>query len=283
VSGVGSSTLVLDGVRAGYGSGPDILNGVSLTLGPGMTCCVIGPNGAGKSTILKVVAGLLKPRAGTVTLDGERIDGLRPDQVIGAGVCLVPQDRSLFPDMTVRENLRMAGYLVTDRRRLEERLEVVHEMFPILAERSGQNARTLSGGQQQLVALARALILEPRILLVDEPSLGLAPLVANQIFDTIRRFKELGMTILLVEQNARKGLECADVGFVVDLGRERFQGPADTILAHPEIRELYLGRRGRQPKQGGARSTEPSQGGVGSTEPSQGGVGSTEPSQRAAT
>jgi branched-chain amino acid transport system ATP-binding protein len=246
------STLVLDGVRAGYGSGPDILNGISMTVESGTLCCVIGPNGAGKSTILKVVSGLLKPRAGTVTLDGRRIDGLRPDQVIGAGVCLVPQDRSLFPEMTVKENLRMAGYLVTDRRKLERRLDAVHEMFPLLEERAGQRARTLSGGQQQLVALARALILEPRILLVDEPSLGLAPLVANQIFDTIRQFKELGMTILLVEQNARKGLECADVGFVVDLGRERFQGPAGTILEHPEIRELYLGRRGRRPAQGAA-------------------------------
>jgi branched-chain amino acid transport system ATP-binding protein len=250
------STLVLEGVRAGYGSGPDILNGISMTVESGTTCCVIGPNGAGKSTILKVVAGLLKPREGTVMLDGERIDGRRPDQVIGAGICIVPQDRSLFPEMTVRENLRMAGYLVTDKRHLEERLEVVYEMFPLLLERAGQRARTLSGGQQQLVALARALILEPRILLVDEPSLGLAPLVANQIFDTIGRFKELGMTILLVEQNARKGLESADVGFVVDLGRERFQGPADTILAHPQIRELYLGRRGRTPTGGGVASTQ---------------------------
>lgn len=244
------STLVLEGVRAGYGRGPDILRGISMTVETGTTCCVIGPNGAGKSTILKVVAGLLKPREGTITLDGERVDGRRPDQVIGAGICLVPQDRSLFPEMTVAENLRMAGYVINDRHRLDERLDVVYEMFPLLKERSNQRARTLSGGQQQLVALSRALILEPRILLVDEPSLGLAPLVANQIFDTIARFNELGMTILLVEQNARKGLESADVGFVVDLGKEKFQGPAETILSHPEIRELYLGRRGRKPKQG---------------------------------
>ena len=244
------STLVLEGVRAGYGRGPDILRGISMTVETGTTCCVIGPNGAGKSTILKVVAGLLKPREGTITLDGERVDGRRPDQVIGAGICLVPQDRSLFPEMTVAENLRMAGYVINDRHRLDERLDVVYEMFPLLKERSNQRARTLSGGQQQLVALSRALILEPRILLVDEPSLGLAPLVANQIFDTIARFNELGMTILLVEQNAQKGLESADVGFVVDLGKEKFQGPAETILSHPEIRELYLGRRGRKPKQG---------------------------------
>jgi branched-chain amino acid transport system ATP-binding protein len=246
------STLVLENVRAGYGSGPDILNGISMTVESGTTCCVIGPNGAGKSTILKVVAGLLKPREGTVSIDGERIDGRRPDQVIGAGICLVPQDRSLFPEMTVKENLRMAGYLVTDRRRLEERLEVVHEMFPLLLERAGQRARSLSGGQQQLVALARALILEPRILLVDEPSLGLAPLMVQKVFETVLAVAREGVTILLVEQNARKGLECADVGFVVDLGRERFQGPAGTILEHPEIRELYLGRRGRKPAQGAA-------------------------------
>lgn len=246
------STLTLDGVRAGYGRGPDILNGISMTVEPGTTCCVIGPNGAGKSTILKVVAGLVKPREGTITLDGERVDGRRPDQMIGAGICLVPQDRSLFPEMTVAENLRMAGYMITDKHRLETRLDTVYDRFPLLRERAHQRARTLSGGQQQLVALSRALILEPRILLVDEPSLGLAPLVADQIFDTLRQFNELGMTILLVEQNARKGLETADVGFVVDLGRERFQGPADTILEHPEIRELYLGRRGRRPKQGTA-------------------------------
>jgi branched-chain amino acid transport system ATP-binding protein len=241
------STLVLKGVHAGYGRGPDILNGISMTIESGTCCCVIGPNGAGKSTILKVVSGLLKPRAGTVSIDGERIDGHRPDQVIRTGICLVPQDRSLFPDMTVNENLRMAGYLLKNKRKLRERVDVVYDLFPLLHERSSQRARTLSGGQQQLVALSRALILEPRILLVDEPSLGLAPLVANQIFDTITRFRELGMTVLLVEQNARKGLESADVGFVVDLGRERFQGPADTILSHPEIRELYLGRRGRKP------------------------------------
>jgi len=244
------STLTLDGVRAGYGRGPDILNGISMTVESGTTCCVIGPNGAGKSTILKVVAGLVRPREGTITLDGERVDGRRPDQMIGTGICLVPQDRSLFPEMTVAENLRMAGYLITDKHRLETRLDAVYDRFPLLRERAHQRARTLSGGQQQLVALSRALILEPRILLVDEPSLGLAPLVADQIFDTLRQFNELGMTILLVEQNARKGLETADVGFVVDLGREKFQGPADTILEHPEIRELYLGRRGRRPKQG---------------------------------
>lgn len=246
------STLVLEGIRAGYGRGPDILNGISMSVESGTTCCVIGPNGAGKSTILKVVAGLLKPREGTITLDGERVDGRRPDQMIGAGICLVPQDRSLFPEMTVNENLRMAGYLIRNKRRLQERLDTVYELFPLLRERSRQRARTLSGGQQQLVALLRALILEPRILLVDEPSLGLAPLVAEQIFDTLTRFSELGMTVLLVEQNARKGLEAADVGFVVDLGREKFQGPADTVLSHPEIRELYLGRRGRRPKQGTA-------------------------------
>lgn len=234
--------LKLESVTAGYGTGPNILNDVSLTIEAGNTYCIIGPNGAGKSTLLKTICGLLKPRSGNIAFKGETINGLRPDQVLRKGICFIPQDSSLFPDMTVRENLVMGGYIEPDRAKLDERMEVVLEMFPILRERGSQRAKTLSGGEQQMLAMGRAMMLEPPLLMVDEPSLGLAPKVAHHIFDTIRRFKRLGMTILLVEQNARKGLECADWGYVLDLGTNRFEGPADTILSDPRIQELYLGK-----------------------------------------
>jgi branched-chain amino acid transport system ATP-binding protein len=237
------AVLALDQVHAGYGSGPDILSGVTLELDEGETTCVIGPNGAGKSTMLKAIAGMIGVRSGEIRVDGERIDGLRPDQVLGRGVCLVPTDRSLFGEMTVRENLAMAGYSINDRATLATRIQEVLEMFPVLAERSAQRARTLSGGQQQMAALARAWILRPRVLLVDEPSMGLAPQVSEQVFEIITGFRDSGMTVLLVEQNAHKGLECAQWGCVLDLGRKRFDGPAESILANPEIHELYLGRQ----------------------------------------
>jgi branched-chain amino acid transport system ATP-binding protein len=201
--------------------------------------------------MLRAIAGLLGVRSGEIRFDGKRIDGLRADQVLGRGVCFVPTDRNLFGDMTVRENLTMAGYSLDRRDVLNERIDEVMEMFPILAERSSQRARTLSGGQQQMLALARAWILRPRVLLVDEPSMGLAPQVSEQVFEVIRSFRDAGMTVLLVEQNAHKGLECAQWGCVLDLGTKRFDGPADSILANPEIHKLYLGRQANG--KGGAR------------------------------
>jgi branched-chain amino acid transport system ATP-binding protein len=235
--------LEMTHVRAGYGSGPDILNGVSLVVEEGSTTCVIGPNGAGKSTVLKAIMGLVKVRSGEVVFGGERLNGERPDQVLARGVCFVPQDRSLFPEMTIRENLKMAGYSLDRRKEREARIDEALDAFPVLAERRSQRARTLSGGEQQMLALARAWILKPRLLLVDEPSMGLAPQVTRQVFDVIRRFHELGMTVLLVEQNARQGLECADHGIVLDLGRNRLEGAANSILTNPEVRELYLGKQ----------------------------------------
>jgi branched-chain amino acid transport system ATP-binding protein len=235
--------LELSELRAGYGAGPDILTGVSMRIEEGSTVCLIGPNGAGKSTVLKAIVGLVQVRAGDVEFEGERLNGRRPDQVLDRGVCFVPQDRSLFPDMTVRENLAMAGYSLGDRRQRDGRIDEALEAFPMLAERRSQRARTLSGGQQQMLALARAWILRPKLLLVDEPSMGLAPQVTRQVFDVVRRFRDLGMTVLLVEQNARQGLECADYGVVLDLGRKRFEGEAGSILSHPEVRELYLGKQ----------------------------------------
>ncbi|MFQ5814092.1 MAG: ABC transporter ATP-binding protein [Anaerolineae bacterium] len=234
--------LEVENVTAGYGAGPDILNGVSLKVEQGKTYCIIGPNGAGKSTLLRAICGLLRPREGEVLFRGEILNGLRPDQILRKGVCFVPQDRSLFPDMSVKENLRMGGYILNDRSELEKRMKAVFQMFPILKERSSQRARTLSGGEQQMLVMGRALMLKPELLMLDEPSLGLAPLVAQQIFDSIKKFKSAGMTMILVEQNARKGLECADWGYVLDLGENRFEGPARTILSDSRIQELYLGK-----------------------------------------
>lgn len=235
--------LEIRGVRAGYGNGPDILTDVSLDVEVGRTYCIIGPNGAGKSTLLKTVAGLLKPREGDITLDGQSIAGRRPDQVLDAGVCFVPQDRTIFPQMTVRENLVMGGFLLRDRKKVEARLAELMDMFPILAERSGQLAQTMSGGEQQMLVMARALMISPRLMMIDEPSLGLAPQISGQIFDIIHRLREeLGVTILLIEQNVKKGLEIAQWAFVLDLGTKRFEGASDQILDDPRIRDLYLGK-----------------------------------------
>jgi len=236
-------TLVIENVVAGYGSGPNILKGLSLTVESCKTYCIIGPNGAGKSTLIKVIAGLLKPREGQISFKGEVISGLRADQVLQRGLCYVPSDRSLFPEMTVKENLRMGGFVLKDSRLVDQRIEELFVTFPILKEKSSQMARTLSGGQQQLCAIARALVLKPEMIMLDEPSLGLSPKVVQQIFSTITDLRKNGMTILLVEQNARKGLQIADQGVVLDLGTNSFESPASEVLSDPRIQELYLGKR----------------------------------------
>lgn len=244
--------LELRSVRTGYGLGPDILTGVSLDVAAGGTYVVIGPNGAGKSTMLRLISGLLTPREGTVRFDDRDIGGRRPDQILEAGICFVPQDRTLFPEMTVRENLVMGGFLLRDGAKVAERIEWVMGMFPLLKERSGQLAQTMSGGEQQLLALARAMMIEPRVLMVDEPSLGLAPQAAHRIFDTIRRLSdELGVTVLMVEQNVRMGLALADYAFVLDLGVKRFEGPSKEISEDPRIRDLYLGAMAPDIEEGG--------------------------------
>lgn len=240
--------LVIENIVAGYGSGPNILRGLSLTVEAGKTYCIIGPNGAGKSTLVKVIAGLLKPREGSITYKGETLHGLRADQVLQRGICYVPSDRSLFPDMTVKENLRMGGYVLRNSSLVEKRIAELFVQFPILKEKSSQMAKNLSGGQQQLVSIARAMVLKPELIMLDEPSLGLAPKVVQQIFATVATLREQGLTILLVEQNARKGLENADQGVVLDLGMNSFERPAVEVLRDPRIQELYLGKR-KQPLQ----------------------------------
>jgi branched-chain amino acid transport system ATP-binding protein len=229
-------------IIAGYGRGPDILNGASLTVRKGQSQCMIGPNGAGKSTLLKAITGLLPIRAGEILFKGEPIDGLRPDQILRKGIAFVPQERALFPKMTVRENLRMGGYVLQDSRLLEHRIEEVLKQFPVLRERAHQNAGTLSGGEQQMLAMARTQIVEPDIVILDEPSLGLAPRIVRQMFEIIDMLCEHGMTVIFVEQNAVMGLRHAEWAAVLDLGRTLFEGPAAQVLGDPRIQELYLGK-----------------------------------------
>lgn len=237
------SLLELHDVTSGYGYGPDILNGVTLTVETGRSYCIIGPNGAGKSTLLKTVAGLLRPRQGQILFDGSAIGGTRPDLVLATGVCYVPQDRSLFPEMSVKENLVMGAFLERDKAVIAERMDRVFQMFPVLQNRLHQRAGTMSGGEQQMLALGRALMVEPRLLMIDEPSLGLAPQVADQIFEIIGSLADLDITLLLVEQNVLSGLACTDWAFLLDLGELRIEAPSDQILDDPRIRELYLGRQ----------------------------------------
>jgi branched-chain amino acid transport system ATP-binding protein len=239
--------LQIQEVTAGYGGGPDILKGLSLNIEKGKSYCIIGPNGAGKSTLLRVICGLLHPRSGKIIHESEDISNLRTDKILHRGICFVPQDFSLFPDMTVKENLRMGGYILRDRKEVEHRIEEVFNMFPILSEKKSDQAKTLSGGQQQMLAIGRSLILRPEVIMLDEPSLGLAPIIIQQVFDSMQKLKEAGMTIIVVEQNARKGLEFAEWGCVLDLGVNRFEGPSGNILSDPRIQELYLGKQGPVP------------------------------------
>ncbi len=232
-------------VITGYGSGPAILNGASVTVRPGQIQCIIGPNGAGKSTLLKAICGVLPLREGSVSFEGKRIDGLRPDQILRKGICFVPQERALFGRMSVRENLRMGGYVLNDRAELECRIDDVLGRFPILRERESQLATTMSGGQQQMLTMARTMIVRPQIVMLDEPSLGLAPKIVAQVYEIIQMLRDEGITVLLVEQNALMGLKNADWGVVLDLGKTLFEGPAEEIRADPRIQELYLGRKSK--------------------------------------
>ncbi|WP_417669224.1 ABC transporter ATP-binding protein [Roseibium sp.] len=236
-----SELLHVSNLTAGYGDGPAILDGAELVVEPGKVHCIIGPNGAGKSTLLKAICGMLKVRKGDVLFKGESIKGLRPDQALRKGICFVPQERALFPKMTVRENMRMGGFSLQETGDLEKRIDEIEERFPILRERRDQHAGTMSGGQQQTLAMARTMILKPDIVMLDEPSLGLAPKIVQEMFDIMRMMAAEGITILLVEQNALMGLKNADWGVVLDLGRTLFSGPAKEVLQDPRIQDLYLG------------------------------------------
>jgi ABC-type branched-subunit amino acid transport system ATPase component len=232
--------LVADGVVAGYGGG-DVLRGVSLTVAQGGITCVVGPNGAGKSTLMAVISGLLRPRLGSIRLHGRDLTGKTPRQVLGLGIVQVPQNHSLFRDMTVRENIELGGYVLRDRALTGRRMDAVFDMFPQVAGWAGQKAGSLSGGQQRLVEFARSLMLEPSLVILDEPSMGLAPKVLKSVFDAVRLMNQRGTTILLVEQNARAGLRLSTHGVVMENGRVRLSGTGREVLEHPEIGALYLG------------------------------------------
>jgi ABC-type branched-subunit amino acid transport system ATPase component len=234
------SVLKIDGLVAGYGGG-DVLQGVSLEVPQGGITCVVGPNGAGKSTLMATISGLLRPRLGSMVLDGQNLVGRSPRQVLQLGVVQVPQNHSLFRDMTVRENVELGGYILSDRALTARRMAAVFDVFPQIAGWVGQKAGSLSGGQQRLVEFARALMLEPRLLMLDEPSMGLAPKILRTVFDAIRQMNAAGSTILLVEQNARAGLRLSTHGVVMENGRVRLSGTGREVLENPEIGALYLG------------------------------------------
>jgi ABC-type branched-subunit amino acid transport system ATPase component len=232
--------LLAEHITAGYGR-IDILQDVTVAVRPGEIVSVIGPNGAGKSTTFKTIVGFLRPRAGRVVFDGEEITGLRTDLVLRRGLAYVPQGRIVFPQMTVLENLEMGGFIERDGARLAAALERVFTLFPILHERRRQKAGTMSGGEQQMVAMGRALMTEPRLILLDEPSLGLSPKFVTLIFEKLVEMKSTGYTLMLVEQNATRALAIADRGYVLELGRNRFEGRGADLLGDPEVKRLYLG------------------------------------------
>ena len=218
------------------------LRGVSFAVPAGAIVTILGANGAGKTTILKTVSGVMDPQKGTITLEGRQIQGLDPDRVARLGLSHVPEGREVFPFLTVRENLRMGAYTRRDADGVARDLEMVAEYFPVLAARAEQRAGSLSGGEQQMLAIARALMARPKVMLLDEPSLGLAPKLVKDIFEIIRRInRERGVTVLLVEQNANVALHTADYGYVLELGRIVMEDACDRLLEKDDIREFYLG------------------------------------------
>jgi ABC-type branched-subunit amino acid transport system ATPase component len=236
-----TGVLSLAGVTAGYGGG-DVLQGVDLDCAEGTVTCIVGPNGAGKSTVLRVISGLLRCTGGTITMAGDRTDGLAPEEILRRGITQVPQSQALFPSMTVRENVLMGGFMLRRKRALlHERLEMVAERIPIVAERANDTAGNLSGGQRRLVEIARCLVLDPRLILLDEPSLGLDPRSLAGVAELIGELNAGGTTVLLVEQNVRLGLGLATHGVVMEGGKVRLAGTAAEVRDHPEMATLYLG------------------------------------------
>jgi ABC-type branched-subunit amino acid transport system ATPase component len=232
--------LSFEGIVAGYGGG-DVLKGVNFTMQEGGVTCIVGPNGSGKSTLLKTVSGLLRPRLGQIVFKGTPLVDKTPREILKMGIVQVPQQHSLFKEMTVEENVALGAFLVRDRSEVSRRLETVREMFPIVATRAKDKAGSLSGGQQRLVEFARCLMLEPELVVLDEPSMGLDPKTLRTMFDTVKLMNEMGRTVLLVEQNARQALKLSHHGVVLENGQVRLTGTGKEVLNNPEIGALYLG------------------------------------------
>ena len=233
--------LDVKGIVAGYSKELDILQGVSLEVEEGQMVSIIGPNGAGKSTIFRTLFGLLPAREGQVFFANEEITNLPPADLLRRGITFVPQGRHVFPLMTVRENLELGAYIHRNRKLIEQNLEKVYNLFPLLRERSKQKGRSLSGGEMQTLEMGRAMLLNPRLMFLDEPSLGLSPIMANEVFDKIEEIKVAGSTILIVEQNADRSLRMSDYAYVLEVGKNKYKGPAEEIRNNEEVKRLYLG------------------------------------------
>jgi neutral amino acid transport system ATP-binding protein len=254
MSSNGQPLLYTEDLVAGYVPGVDILHGVSIKIEEGEVVTVIGPNGAGKSTLIKTIFGLLEPRDGLVQLRGEDITGLAPHSITRRGMSYVPQLENIFESLTVEENLQMGSL---DRSKTGERIQAMYELFPRLGERRGQAAGTMSGGERQMVGMARALMPDPQVLLLDEPSAGLAPAFVEAIFAKIEDVNRAGVTIMMVEQNARRALGMSNRGYVLDLGWDRFEGSGRELLEDPKVVDLYLGGVARLDREQPPGSTQP--------------------------
>ena len=230
--------LKIDELKVSYG-GIEAVKGITFEVPERQIVTLIGANGAGKSTTLRTIAGLVKPASGRIHLQGEDITGLSPDKIVSRGITLVPEGRRVFPDLTVLENLKIGAYLRSDS--LDDDLKWVYDLFPRLQERSWQAAGTLSGGEQQMLAMGRALMSRPKIIMMDEPSLGLAPIVVKGIFDIIREINKQGVTVLLIEQNANMALHTADLGYVLETGKITLTGPGKELLVNEDVKKAYLG------------------------------------------
>jgi ABC-type branched-subunit amino acid transport system ATPase component len=245
ISSDGKALLQVQDVFAGY-QDSDILKGVSLHVNPGEIVCVIGPNGAGKSTVLKVIYGFIKVRSGQVWFEGQDVTACHPQDMLKIGIAIVPQTSSIFPQMTVYENLELGMYLEPDRKQMIRRIADIFDLFPHLAERTRQKAGMLSGGERRTLEIGRALMLEPKLLLMDEPSAGLAPIITQVIFHNVLRMnRETGLTVLMIEQNAHQGLQISNRGYVLELGENRYEGTGEELLHDPQVQRAYLGARSK--------------------------------------
>jgi branched-chain amino acid transport system ATP-binding protein len=236
----GEPALIVDGVFAGYGK-MTILNGTTARIRPGAITTVIGPNGAGKSTLFKTIFGLLPVRSGTITLDNRDITNCSPRDILDAGVVYVPQGRNIFPELSVRHNLELGGVALPDQASLPARLDKIMHQFPMLKEKANAQASTLSGGQQKLLEVARGMLLDPKLVLIDEPSIGLSPLMVQEVFSILKGLRDKGVTILLIEQNAKQALQMSNYGLVMEQGQTRIEDTAPRILADSRIAQLFLG------------------------------------------